>query len=87
MTDPITPPPDSTTSDAAAPPVAAEAGASGGGLDRFFAKLQSDSSGALSLLVVFAAGILLAYILWVPFAQLGLSNRHQHTRYPQELLF
>lgn len=41
----------------------------GDSLNRFFAMLQRDTSGALSLLVVLVVGVLLSYILWVPFAQ------------------
>lgn len=38
-------------------------------MNGFFAKLQSDSSGFLSLLVVLATGVLVSYVLWVPFSQ------------------
>lgn len=38
-------------------------------LKAFFAKLEADRSGALTLLVVLLAGVVLAYVLWVPFAQ------------------
>lgn len=48
------------------PPPAAKRSPS---LNNFFAKLEGDSSGFLSLLVVLVAGVVLAYILWVPFAQ------------------
>ncbi len=37
-------------------------------LNDFFAMLERDGSGALSLLVVLGVGVLLSYILWVPFA-------------------
>jgi hypothetical protein len=48
------------------PPASAKARPS---LENFFAKLDGDASGFLSLLVVLVAGVVLAYILWVPFAQ------------------
>jgi len=48
------------------PPAAAKSTPS---LNNFFAKLQGDQSGFLSLLVVLVVGVLVAYILWVPFAQ------------------
>jgi hypothetical protein len=38
-------------------------------LNGFFAKLEADRSGALAMLVVLLAGVVLAYVLWVPFAQ------------------
>lgn len=38
-------------------------------LNGFFAKLQADQSGFLSLLVVLGIGVLASYVLWVPFAQ------------------
>jgi hypothetical protein len=38
-------------------------------LNDFFAKLQGDASGFWSVVVVLGAGIILAYILWEPFAQ------------------
>lgn len=38
-------------------------------LNDFFAKLQADTSGFWSLVVVLGAGIILSYILWEPFAQ------------------
>ncbi len=37
-------------------------------LNDFFAMLERDTSGALSLLVVLVVGILLSYLLWAPFA-------------------
>jgi hypothetical protein len=38
-------------------------------LNDFFAKLQADNSGFWSLVVVLGVGVILAYILWEPFAQ------------------
>jgi hypothetical protein len=38
-------------------------------LNTVFAKLHADESGFLSLLVVLVVGVVLAYVLWVPFAQ------------------